>query len=164
MRSSSFEPAAIAGAKVLVVGTLPGQESIRRGEYYAHPRNAFWRIIEKLFGIPRDAEYGERVRQLNAAGVALWDVCAAAHRPGSLDASIRFETPNDFAKFLTAYPSIKFIYFNGAKAGILFRRHVALPSAVVELVDLPSTSPANAGVSFDEKLKHWSAIKVACES
>jgi double-stranded uracil-DNA glycosylase len=163
MNSSSFEPASTSGARVLVLGTLPGQESLRRGEYYAHPRNAFWRIVETIVGIPAEVEYRERVRRLNAAGVALWDVCAAAHRPGSLDLSITAEIPNDFAQFLQTHHQIRLICFNGAKAATLFRKHVSLTKPV-RCVHLPSTSPANAAISFAEKVKRWSIIKEACDS
>jgi len=163
MNSASFEPLSTPAAKVLVLGTLPGRESLRRGEYYAHPRNAFWRIIEAVFGIPAEAEYADRVRRLNAAGVALWDVCAAAHRPGSLDTSISSEIPNDFAKFLRTHQRVKLIGFNGAKAAALFRKHVSL-NVDIPRVDLPSTSPTNAAVPLAEKVKRWSIIKEACDT
>jgi double-stranded uracil-DNA glycosylase len=165
MEARGFEPKAIPSARVLVLGTLPGEESLRRGEYYANPRNVFWRIVESLFGIPTEMPYAERVRKLNEAGVALWDVCAAATRPGSLDLSIRrgSEVPNDFAAFLADHPHIKLICFNGAKAAALFRKHVK-PSVAVECVDLPSTSPAHAAMSFDEKVKRWEVIRKACET
>jgi double-stranded uracil-DNA glycosylase len=159
MDSSGFEPIATPAAKVLVLGTLPGQESLRRGEYYANPRNAFWRIVEEIFGIPAAIPYAERVRRLSEAGVALWDVCAAAHRPGSLDLSIRHDSvvPNDFAAFLEAHPRIRLIAFNGAKAGALFRKHVkGIP---VPCIDLPSTSPAHAAMALSEKVRLWSGIR-----
>ena len=163
MNSSSFAPASTPAAKVLVLGTLPGQESLRRGEYYAHPRNAFWRIIEKLFGISAQAPYEERIRRLNAAGVALWDVCEAAHRPGSLDAAIRSEAPNDLGKFLGAHQHVKLICFNGGKAAALFQKHISL-SSNIRLAPLPSTSLANAGIPFEEKLRRWSVIREACDT
>jgi TDG/mug DNA glycosylase family protein len=165
MHASGFEPVAAPAAKVLVLGTLPGQESLRRGEYYAHRRNAFWRIVEELFGIPADTAYAERVRRLSEAGVGLWDVCAAANRPGSLDLSIRHDTvvPNDFVAFLKAHPQLKLICFNGAKAADLFRKHVKL-NDTVRCIDLPSTSPANAAMSFPDKVKRWSVIRAECET
>ena len=164
MDATGFEPVAAPSAKVLVLGTLPGQESLRRGEYYANPRNAFWRIVESLFGIPSEIAYAERTRRLSESGVALWDVCAAASRPGSLDLSIRHDSviPNDFATFLKRHRQIELICFNGAKASALFRKHVKLTDEV-PCVDLPSTSPAHAAMSFPEKLKRWSVIKERCE-
>jgi hypoxanthine-DNA glycosylase len=165
MDSRGFEPMAAPSAKVLVLGTLPGKESLRRGEYYANPRNAFWGIAESLFGIPKETAYEERVRALNEVGVALWDVCAAANRPGSLDLSIRrgTEVPNDFAAFLAAHSHVKLIAFNGTKAAALFREHVKL-NGTVRCVDLPSTSPAHAAMSFAEKVKRWEVIREACET
>ncbi|HET9651880.1 MAG TPA: DNA-deoxyinosine glycosylase [Usitatibacter sp.] len=164
MRASSFEPMAAPTAKVLVLGSLPGQESLRRHEYYAHPRNAFWRIVEDLFGIPAKSEYRERIRRLNDAGIALWDVCAAAHRPGSLDGAIRGGSvdANDFATFLGSHPRVTLIAFNGAKAAALFRKHVHLETP--RTIILPSTSPANATMAYDAKLKLWSEIRNVCES
>ena len=165
MSSRGFEPKATASARVLVLGSLPGEESLRRGEYYANPRNVFWRIVESLFGIPTHEPYNDRVRKLNEAGVALWDVCAAATRPGSLDHAIRrgSEVPNDFAAFLAAHPHIKLIAFNGAKAAALFRKLVG-PCVAVECIDLPSTSPAHAAMSFKEKLEQWDVVRKACEA
>jgi len=159
MDSSGFEPIATPAAKVLILGTLPGQESLRRGEYYANPRNAFWRIVEEILGIPASIPYAERVRRLSEAGVALWDVCAAAHRPGSLDLAIRHDSvvPNDFAAFLETHPQIRLIAFNGAKAAALFRKHVKGIS--VRCIDLPSTSPAHAAMALPEKVRLWSAIR-----
>ena len=97
--------------------------------------------------------------------MALWDVCASANRPGSLDLSIRRDSvvPNNFAEFLKLHPHVKLICFNGAKAGGLFRKHVKLNRAV-PFADLPSTSPANAAISFSEKVKRWAVIKAECET
>jgi len=162
MGASGFQPLAASTAKVLVLGTLPGEESLRRGEYYAHPRNAFWRIVEAVFGISAHLPYVERVHELNRRGVALWDVCATAKRRGSLDTAIRAVVPNDFASFLKLHPELELICFNGAKAGELFRKHVKLESPV-PCCDLPSTSPANAAISFAEKVRRWSSIREVCE-
>jgi len=163
MHATGFEPIAASGTKVLVLGTLPGQESLRRGEYYAHPRNSFWRIVEILFGISAESPYSDRVRKLGDAGVALWDVCAAANRPGSLDLSIRHDSvvPNDFTAFLKAHPQLKLIGFNGAKAAALFRKHVIL-DIEIRCVDLPSTSPAHAAMSLPDKVERWSVIRDEC--
>jgi hypoxanthine-DNA glycosylase len=164
MDARGFEASADPSAKVLVLGSLPGEESLRRGQYYANPRNAFWRIVESLFGISREMPYEDRARKLNEVGVAFWDVCAAANRSGSLDQSIRrgTEVPNDFAAFLANHPNVKLICFNGAKAASLFRERVKL-STTMQYIDLPSTSPAHAAMSFEEKLKRWRVIREACE-
>ena len=89
-----------------MLGTLPGQVSLRTGEYYAHPQNRFWRIIEEVFELPPNTPYLERTQLLASAGIALWDVCEAAYRPGSLDSSIASDsvTANDFERFLRTHP------------------------------------------------------------
>lgn len=153
-----FAPVAAAGARVLVLGSMPGVASLRQGRYYAHPRNAFWPIAAHVFGFDPGLEYALRLQALQAAGVALWDVLQACERPGSLDADIRRDTlvANDFATFLERHPAIVRVCFNGAKAAALYRRHV-LPglAAPLEYMDLPSTSPAHAAASFERKLAAW---------
>lgn len=153
-----FAPVAAPGARVLVLGSMPGVESLKQARYYAHPRNAFWPIAAQVLGFDPALDYPHRLAALQAAGVALWDVLQACERPGSLDANIRHDTlvPNDFAAFLRAYPTIDRVCFNGAKAATLFRRHV-LPtlSTTLDFHDLPSTSPAHAAASYEQKLAAW---------
>lgn len=145
-----------------MLGSMPGAASLAAGEYYAHPRNAFWPIMTALCGFAADAAYAERVAALLAARVALWDVLAACERSGSLDAAIvrTSEAANDIAGLLARAPQIARIAFNGAAAEAAFRRHVQarLPAARragIVCVRLPSTSPANASWSFAEKLAAW---------
>lgn len=159
-----FEPVAAPDARILVLGSMPGVASLRQARYYAHPRNAFWPIAASVFGFDPGLDYAGRLRSLQAAGVALWDVLQACDRPGSLDADIRAGTlvANDFGAFLARHPAIVRICFNGGKAASLYRRHV-LPgvAASVEYLALPSTSPAHAAASFDQKLAAWSrALKL----
>ena len=170
MRTKGFPPVAEKSARVLVLGTLPGQVSLKMGQYYAQPRNGFWRIMGDLFGMAPELPYNERKRRLIAAGVALWDVCEAAHRPGSSDASIHADSmvTNDFEGFLNSHRQLRLICFNGAKAEDLYRRKV-LPNLSDELrmtrsQTLPSTSPANAAMPYSEKLSHWSIIRRECET
>ncbi len=143
---------------------MPGQASLRAGRYYAFPRNAFWPIIEVLFGIAADADYGRRCAALTQRGVAVWDVLKSCSRDGSLDAAIDAGSmvPNDFRAFFTRYPSIEAIYFNGAMAERAYRRYVLpeLPEHLraITASRLPSTSPANAAYSFARKLSHWRQI------
>ncbi len=161
--ATGFPPVEPRRARILILGSLPGAESIRRGEYYAHPRNAFWPIMGALFGAGRERPYAQRLRKLAARGVMLWDVLHAAHRPGSLDAAIdpRRPEPNDLAALLARHPELETIVFNGGAAETLFRRHAAkncrglLEGA--ELVRLPSTSPAHASRDFAQKLAAWRA-------
>lgn len=127
-------------------------------EYYAHPQNAFWPIMNDIFGI--GGSYIERCVGLTRHKVALWDVLQASVRPGSMDADIRFETAkaNDFAEFFRKYSDIEKIVFNGKKAEQLFHRLV--PSYTFTQLDpagLPSTSPAYAAMSFQGKLGAWKA-------
>lgn len=164
MTSVGFPPIAAADAKVLVLGSLPGRVSLQRGEYYAQPRNAFWPIVGRLFDIAPGLPYAERTRRLAERRVALWDVCAEAHRPGSLDSAISHSSvvANDFARFLAAHPRIGLVCFNGAKAAELYRRMVfpGLPEAMqgIRTAILPSTSPSHAAMPFEEKLSRWSLI------
>lgn len=154
----SFKPIATPAARVLILGSMPGAASLQAEQYYAHPHNAFWRIMGELVGAGPDKPYGERTRILTARGIAVWDVLQSCIRPGSLDSDIRDETPNDFAAFFAAHPGITHIGLNGGKAASSFKKHAArhCPPHVVTTV-LPSTSPAHAARSFAEKCVLWRA-------
>ena len=162
--ATGFPPVEPARVRILILGTLPSVESIRRGEYYAHPRNAFWPIMGDLFGAGRDLPYRARLRKLAACGVMLWDVLHAADRPGSLDSAIhpRRLVPNDIPGLLARHPELKRIVFNGGPAERLFQRHVAKKCGDlldgVELIRLPSTSPAHAMKSAGEKRVIWESM------
>jgi hypoxanthine-DNA glycosylase len=163
--AASFPPIEQRDARVLVLGSLPGPESLRRQEYYAHSRNAFWRIMTDLCSWPSDLTYAARTAGLTRAGVALWDVCGSAFRAGALDVAIQNSSikTNDFAAFLTAHRSLGLICFNGTRAEAIYRRRV-LPGLSVQLQAirlqvLPSTSPANATMPYAEKLRRWSVVK-----
>ncbi len=145
---------------MLVLGSMPGVASLAAGEYYAHPRNLFWRIVGELYGFDPAAPYRRRTQALRRAGVALWDVVASCARPGSLDADI--DEPsiivNSFTGFLAAHPQIRRVCFNGRKAEAAWRRYVLgeLPGARKFRYELlPSTSPAHAGMSYPRKLRAW---------
>lgn len=154
--SEGFLPVASNDARILVLGSLPGQRSLADQEYYAHPQNAFWPIMEAIFGI--SGSYAERCAGLTANRIALWDVLRASVRPGSLDADIRLDTAavNDFAAFLCKVSTIEQIVFNGQKAEQLFHRLVAAEIRQnIRLTALPSTSPAYAAMPFRVKLTAW---------
>ena len=160
-RDQCFPFIAPRDAHTLVLGSLPGQRSLQMQQYYAHPQNAFWKIVTQLFGAESSLPYPRRVKILTAHGIALWDVLAAAERPGSLDSSIIHASvqANDFEPFYRAHPHIRRVLFNGAKAEELYRRFV-LPGLSSEAgglryVSMPSTSPAHAGMSFAKKLESW---------
>ncbi len=154
-----FPPIAGPSARLLILGSLPGRASLAARQYYAHPRNAFWPILGSLLGFAPDIPYDERVAALVAARIAVWDVCAAATRPGSLDSAIVRASvkANDFAGFFHKCPGIRRVAFNGEKAETLYRRH-GLPSAGLAFVRLPSTSPAHAGMSSAEKRRRWASF------
>jgi double-stranded uracil-DNA glycosylase len=147
------------GARVLILGTLPGAESLRRRQYYANKQNRFWKIMGELAGACPDLPYPKRLARLTENGIALWDVCAAAERKGSLDAAIQKPVPNNFVSFFKAHKNIKLICFNGQPAERFFRRYVApgMPKNILSLprIILPSTSPAHAGMRYEEKLARW---------
>lgn len=160
-RIHSFDPIAAPDAEVLILGSMPGRASLAAGQYYAHAQNAFWRILGELLGFDAHAPYPQRVAALRSARLALWDVLHSCERAGSLDAAIDRETlvANDFAGFLQAHPRIRRICFNGAAAETCFRRHVAPQlTQELQLLRLPSTSPAHAGMPYAQKLEAWRAI------
>jgi hypoxanthine-DNA glycosylase len=147
---------------VLVLGTLPGEESLRRVEYYAHKRNLFWPIVFALFGEKPAAQYESRLAFVAAQGIALWDVCAAAERRASLDSEIKRETPNPIHDLLDAHPGIVAVAFNGGGARRLYDRHFQRRPGLAYLA-LPSTSPAHASLGLGEKLARWQAVREALE-
>jgi len=163
-RVQSFPPLAAADARVLVLGSMPGSASLKISQYYAHPRNAFWPIMEALFDIPRDLAYEVRCAALLERRVAVWDVLKTCARASSLDADIDSSSivPNDFAQFFDRHPDVGSIFFNGSMAEQIFRRRVValLPPelAALDMFRLPSTSPANASYTWERKLAAWRAI------
>lgn len=162
----SFPPIETSRARVLILGSMPGIASLTAGQYYAHPQNAFWRIMAALCRFSANADYVHRVRALQDAGIALWDVLQSCERAGSLDAGIAraSEVPNDLSGFLRTHPSVQLVAFNGGLAEQAFRRHVKarLAGASIDpwpdLVRLPSTSPAHASLSFEDKLAAWRRV------
>lgn len=140
---------------------MPGHESLRREQYYAHPHNAFWRILGELIGAGPELPYTARLAKLKQSGIALWDVLRSCRRESSLDSDIIEASivPNDFAGFYARHSQLRAIYFNGAKAEAAYRRYVlpGLPLAWRGLIyhKLPSTSPAHAAMSFEKKLRAW---------
>ncbi|MEM6329391.1 MAG: DNA-deoxyinosine glycosylase [Planctomycetota bacterium] len=159
--AESFPPIAAPGARVLILGSMPGVASLEAGQYYAHPRNAFWPIMGRLYGAGPGLPYAERCGRLQAAGVAVWDVLRQCRRAGSLDSAIErdSESANDIAGLLHECPAIGLIAFNGRKAEQAFNRHVRqnLTTSPPKTVCLPSTSPAHAARSLDQKTAIWRA-------
>jgi double-stranded uracil-DNA glycosylase len=163
MHVHSFSPIASPDARVLVLGTMPGIVSLRAEQYYAHPRNSFWRIAGEVLGFDAGMTYEARAAAVVAAGIALWDVLRSCTRTSSLDSDIQRDTivPNDFASFFKSHQRIRKVCFNGATAENLYLTHVRprLENAPpCEYVRLPSTSPAHAGMPFAEKARLWGTI------
>lgn len=159
-RLRSFPPVADpATAHTLILGSMPGVASLAAGRYYAHSRNQFWPIMGALFDAGPELPYEARLQALMRAGIALWDVLHSCERPGSLDADIdlRSAQANDFADFFAAHPGIRRVAFNGGTAERLFRRDIAPQLRSLELIRLPSTSPAHAGMPAERKLAAWQA-------
>ena len=163
----SFAPIVPDRARVLILGSMPGQSSLDANQYYAHPRNSFWFILEHLFSRNTNMEYSQRRQMLLDNHIALWDVLQACVRPGSLDSAIdsKSTVANDFADLFSRQPGISHVFFNGARAQQEYERHVLaqLPEqfSSINYQRLPSTSPAHAAMSRDQKLKEWSVIRVA---
>ncbi len=163
MRVHSFAPASAPNARRLILGSMPGKASLAAGEYYAHPRNAFWKIMEQICGVDAGATYAERLRQMSANRVALWDVMKTCTRESSLDSDIVEDSivPNAFEDFFDAHPEISHVYFNGAKAEKSFVKYV-LPElgdrAQLQYTRLPSTSPAHASLSLSQKTASWRQV------
>jgi TDG/mug DNA glycosylase family protein len=158
-----FAPVAAENASVLILGSMPGAASLEASRYYAYPHNVFWKIMGELYGAGPELEYRQRLSVLVENRIALWDVIAACHRPGSLDSNISSSglQANDFAGFLAVHKAIERIYFNGQKAAQLFTRYVKPTlGRHYRLRTLPSTSPANASKSYADKLAAWSFIKL----
>jgi hypoxanthine-DNA glycosylase len=169
-RAVGFPPIAGDDARVLVLGSMPSVASLAAGQYYAHPRNAFWPIMGRLFDAGPELPYDERAGVLISAKVAVWDVLRECTRPGSLDSAIHVdsECANDFSRFFRQHHRITHVFFNGTKAEAAFRRHVTSSlenvSRPIRYARLPSTSPANAGQRFEEKLAAWQAVRRAVQS
>lgn len=153
-RKHCLPPVVDGRTRVLVLGSLPGEISLSRAQYYGHPRNLFWPLIGDAIG--RDLvrlPYPERLAALLDARVGLWDVVGSAKREGSLDAAIRDHRANDLAQLAADLPDLRAVGFNGGTAARIGRRQLANPD--LDLVDLPSSSPAFASLGFAAKRERW---------
>ncbi|MGI6697840.1 MAG: DNA-deoxyinosine glycosylase [Clostridia bacterium] len=157
-RIKCFPPIVDEKSRIIVLGSMPGRESLRKNEYYGHPRNQFWNIIYSLFGREPDEEYEKKVAFLREKGIALWDVIKSCRREGSMDANITCEEVNDFDWLFGRYPGIRHVFFNGGKAYDTFRKRVGFKYEGVGYTKLGSTSPANVK-PFESRLEEWGIIK-----
>jgi hypoxanthine-DNA glycosylase len=160
-RIESFAPVLGDAPRILILGSMPGAASLAAQQYYAHPHNAFWKIMTALLDLPADATYDARIDAVKRNGIALWDVLHSCVRPGSLDAAIESQSvrANDIAGLLARHPGITRICFNGAAAEKLYRQHVAahLAHRSLDTLRLPSSSPAHATMRPEHKLERWRA-------
>jgi hypoxanthine-DNA glycosylase len=154
---SSFPPISGPDARILILGSMPGVASLSAQQYYAHPRNLFWPVIQALLGATGPLSYPEKRVLPIRHRIALWDVLECCVRPGSLDSAITEEKANDFGGFFKAHPHISHVYFNGRKAEGAFRKWVKTDRNLV-FTTLPSTSPANASYDFERTLHAWRQI------
>jgi hypoxanthine-DNA glycosylase len=154
-----FPPVTRADTRLLVLGSLPGAVSLERRQYYAHPQNLFWRLMSRV--IDRDLValgYDQRIAALLDARVGLWDTVAAATRKGSLDADIRLHAASDLSALVETLPRLRAIAFNGGTSARIGRAQLAGVEGL-DLIDLPSSSPAYASVSFEKKLESWLRLR-----
>lgn len=150
---ASLAPQAEAGARVLILGSMPGTESLARQQYYAFRGNAFWPVMGELLGFDPALPYDERLAALRRGGVALWDVLQGCRRHGSLDGAIRQPVPNPLPELLQACPEVRLTACNGTAAARYLRRF--FPALAETAVLLPSSSPAAARLSAAAKLALW---------
>lgn len=167
MVTNILPPVVDEHTRVLIVGSMPGVQSLEKQQYYGNPRNHFWGIIAELLQKEIPAEYSERLQLLRNHGIGLWDVIRECEREGSLDSNIRNEIPNDFQSLFTCYPQIQAILFNGSKAHDVFKKRLGF-----ELLGnrafykMPSTSPVPGRniKTFEQKVEAWNILRTFPES
>nr|AMK59297.1 conserved hypothetical protein [uncultured bacterium UPO50] len=159
IRLQGLPPVIDADARVLILGSFPSAASLAAGQYYGNPKNQFWRILGAVLAQPlSELNYVERIAAVRAAGIAIWDVFAACERQGSLDAAIRNAQTNDLANLKKSAPALRRVCFNGRTAA---RVQATVAALDYEIRILPSTSPAHAGMGFEEKLRRWREALIA---
>ncbi len=157
-RKESFAPVVLPDTRLLVLGSLPGEKSLAAGQYYAHPHNLFWKLMEQVIDSELVAlPYRKRLDVLLAHGVGLWDAVRSATRKGSLDADIRDAQAADLPSLAATLPHLRAVAFNGRASEKVARPHLAQLN--LALVALPSSSPAHAAMTFEEKARHWTKLR-----
>lgn len=116
IRIETLDPLAGPGSRVLILGTASGALALQSGEYFAHPRNQFWRLLFAVFETPPGVSYPEKMKFLQARGIALWEVLESCERIGSSDSAIKNEQPNDLPGFLSRHPQIRHVFFDSKAA------------------------------------------------
>ncbi len=151
-----FKPFIDKSSLVLILGTMPGPTALRKREYYGFSGNHFWKIIFRHFGIKRPLSYPEKINLLRKNRIALWDVFGECIREGALDQSIQKTKLNPIPEMLKKFPNVKAILLNGRTSEKTFRTHFEFVS--IPAVYVPSTSPAHAGLSFEQKYRIWAKV------
>ncbi len=159
MRKAAFAPMIDAATRVLILGSLPGDQSLAASRYYANPRNRFWHLVGEVIARPDLPELGhdERLRVLLVAGIGLWDAAASAERPGSLDSSMRNIQPAALLDLVRSLPQLRAVGCNGKTSAKIARPLLA--GARCQLIDLPSSSPAHATMPYLQKQQAWLALQ-----
>lgn len=155
MKIYSFPPIWNPDCKVLILGSMPGKESLIQEQYYAHPRNTFWRILFSILNQDFSESYAVRKALLKNHQVGLWDVLQHCEREGSLDSAIKNEYPNAIVALIKESTHIKAVLFNGQKSAASFKKWIGYSELKIPYYILPSTSPAHAGITFQKKLDIW---------
>ena len=150
----SFSPVLGIEPKILILGTMPSRKSLEMQEYYSHPRNVFWKIIFNLLKVTEKNAYSYKIGLVKEKQIALWDVCYSCIRKGSLDSNIKDETPNQITDLLQKHQSIEIVIFNGQKAREKYLKYFDYINGL-KYHCLPSTSPANTNMNFQEKIVKW---------
>ena len=158
MRKIAFEPIVEKDSRILILGTMPSEESLRKQERYGHKSNQFWKIVFTLFDKPLPDNYSEKIKLLTDNRIAIWDVLHSCEGSGSLDSNIKNEKPNDFKKFFKQYPQIKHIFFTSKKAEEFYKKYVGFDEERI-YITLPSPSSANARMNLNEKIEKWKILK-----
>jgi TDG/mug DNA glycosylase family protein len=155
MKKSGFSPVLDENTKIMVLGSLPSDESIRKQQYYGNPGNDFWRLLGGALGEDmQEMEYEKRLETLKRHGIGLWDVFEAGNRIGNLDADLKDEVINDFSWLRAEAPELRLICFNGKKAG---EYEPLLRKIGYETKVLPSSSGANRRYS-KKRVQEWEAV------
>jgi len=157
MKKESFEPIINENCRILILGTIPSEESMRKRERYGHKTNQFWRLLFTLFEKPLPENYEEKNAILAANNIAIWDVLQSCEGIGSLDSNIKNEIPNDFETLYKTHPQIKYVFFTGTKAAEFYKKYVGFDDKRT-YTTLPSPSAANARMTFAQKLEKWQSL------
>jgi hypoxanthine-DNA glycosylase len=156
---TSFDPISNDEIAILILGTLPGDKSLELGEYYGHSRNRFWKVISTITGNELPLTYLDKKTLLLKSHIGVWDVAHKAIRKGSLDSAIKEEVANDIEGFISRHKNLQLIGFNGTKSEALYAKYFDRIHGI-KYISLPSTSPANARINFDNICKVWRQILI----